>query len=342
MPVFPKENNFDLLRLFAAMQVLVFHTFGHFVIDLNNTGGKLVNYFSWYPGVLMFFTISGFLIASSLDRNSNIRKYIKNRFLRIYPALWFCFLLTLVLLFSFRIISLADLSNIQVIKWILTQISFLQFWTPDILRPWGVGTPNGSLWTIPVEIQFYIVLPIIMMVRGWKLYVRFIVLAILSLTFNYFMGQTNTHSVLYKLMGVTIMPYLWCFLTGSFIYHAWDRVKKYLEGKAIYWFIGFNAYVLITGFIPAYWPALSQVVSNLLLSFLTISIAFSYRNMNKILSGNDISYGIYIYHMLVINTFVHLGFIRELSYVFYAIMATTFISFLSWRFIESRALRFKI
>ena len=32
-----------------------------------------------------------------------------------------------------------------------------QFWTPEALRGFGCGTPNGSLWTISVIVQFYIV-----------------------------------------------------------------------------------------------------------------------------------------------------------------------------------------
>lgn len=38
-----------------------------------------------------------------------------------------------------------------------TQATFLQFWTPASLRGYGVGTPNGALWTICVLIQFYII-----------------------------------------------------------------------------------------------------------------------------------------------------------------------------------------
>ncbi|MFX5710172.1 acyltransferase family protein, partial [Acinetobacter baumannii] len=36
-------------------------------------------------------------------------------------------------------------------------------------RTWGVGAPNGSLWTIAVEIQFYILVPLLVyLIKKWK------------------------------------------------------------------------------------------------------------------------------------------------------------------------------
>lgn len=35
------------------------------------------------------------------------------------------------------------------------QATIFQFWTPDFLRGYGVGCPNGALWTISIFIQFY-------------------------------------------------------------------------------------------------------------------------------------------------------------------------------------------
>ena len=38
------------------------------------------------------------------------------------------------------------------------QSTVLQFWTPSCLRDYGCDTPNGSLWTIGVMVQYYVVL----------------------------------------------------------------------------------------------------------------------------------------------------------------------------------------
>ena len=56
-----------------------------------------------------------------------------------------------------------------------------------------------------------------------------------------------------------------------------------------------------------------QIISNILLSILTISLAYTLPKLGKILKGNDISYGMYIYHMLVINSLIALGYVGQLS-----------------------------
>ena len=79
-----RTNNFDLIRLFAALQVLVGHVFVHLKVDGYST---LLTIEGYFPGVLMFFTISGFLITYSLDRNrDNIKKYFVNGTQKIFNA----------------------------------------------------------------------------------------------------------------------------------------------------------------------------------------------------------------------------------------------------------------
>ena len=96
-PVLSRENNFDAVRLFAAMQVMVCHGINH--LQITSLSG-VVDVFSFFPGVIMFFVISGFLITSSLLRNIKRKggiQYIRNRCLRIFPALWVSFILLLLL-----------------------------------------------------------------------------------------------------------------------------------------------------------------------------------------------------------------------------------------------------
>lgn len=101
----------------------------------------------YFPGVPIFFAISGFLISASWERSNSLRKYFKNRFLRIYPALWFCFFLSVFvtsLTYEFKIFTF------DFFKWTLAQLTIGQFYNPDFFRDYGVGVVNGSLWTIPV------------------------------------------------------------------------------------------------------------------------------------------------------------------------------------------------
>lgn len=339
--IISRENNFDLIRLFAAFQVLVGHGITHLAI---NEKFIITNAFHYFPGVLMFFTISGFLIFSSFDRNNNLKKYFYNRFLRLFPALWLCFIFTLILLFVFRIISISDFFSPPILKWSLTQITFFQFWTPDILRPWGVGTPNGSLWTIPVEMQFYILLPIVILsLKKIRLIYKFIFLAICSVIFNIYLSNFTGEgeNIVVKLAGVSLFPYLYCFLAGSIMYMFWDKIRKVIEGKALYWLFIFVAFCLFTDEAPTYFPHNFQIISNLLLSILTISLAYTLPKLGKSLKGNDISYGMYIYHMPIINSLVAIGYVGNVKYLFLAIALITIFSCISWFFVERKALSLK-
>ncbi len=63
--------------------------------------------------LLFYLQLVGLLIYGSLNRNANLKQYFKNRFLRIYPALWVCITVTVVLLFVFNTINTSSLLNKQ-------------------------------------------------------------------------------------------------------------------------------------------------------------------------------------------------------------------------------------
>src|SRR5438552_3586792 len=83
----PRTNNFDVLRALAALQVLVRHAIEHLHITSLQSTGAFIDYF---PGVPIFFVVSGFLISRSWERAPSVKHYLLNRGLRIYPALWIC------------------------------------------------------------------------------------------------------------------------------------------------------------------------------------------------------------------------------------------------------------
>ena len=96
-----QPNNFDLLRLFAASQVAYLHISRNLEIQLTGLPLALKYCLEYFPGVPIFFVISGFLISISFDRNPDLRAYTINRILRIYPALWISTLVTLLALALF-------------------------------------------------------------------------------------------------------------------------------------------------------------------------------------------------------------------------------------------------
>ena len=126
-----KINNFDLLRLMAATQVIFDHYFQHLNIPISEFATRVLYLF---PGVPVFFVISGYLISASYQRNSNLGIYIKNRLLRILPGLWGCILITIV------VISITGTSflNKQTIAWLPAQMVGV-IYTPGFLSNYGFG-----------------------------------------------------------------------------------------------------------------------------------------------------------------------------------------------------------
>ncbi|MCB2097271.1 MAG: acyltransferase, partial [Parvularculaceae bacterium] len=82
-------NNFDAIRLFAAALVIFSHSY-----EVSG-GGRATEPFEIISGqisfgelaVLIFFALSGFLIAKSWAAHPQLSVFMRNRVLRIMPAL---------------------------------------------------------------------------------------------------------------------------------------------------------------------------------------------------------------------------------------------------------------
>ena len=81
------KNAFDVLRIFSAVQVMLLH-FNAFFYQYNSA----VHYryreiVKMFPGVVILFSLSGFLIAASYEKSVSTREFFQKRILRIYPPL---------------------------------------------------------------------------------------------------------------------------------------------------------------------------------------------------------------------------------------------------------------
>jgi peptidoglycan/LPS O-acetylase OafA/YrhL len=122
------KNNFDALRLVAALSVLFAHM------------GPLSGRDEWLweghgagsIGVLVFFSISGYLITASLKADPDLGRFLAKRYLRMFPGL------AVALGVCYGIIH-----------------AFGLWGFPANPHP---GHFNNSLWTIPYEVYCYLLL----------------------------------------------------------------------------------------------------------------------------------------------------------------------------------------
>lgn len=330
-------NNFDLLRIFAAIQVVIFHTSTRFDLSLGNWE-TLVNAF---PGVPIFFVTSGFLISASLERSQSLHRYGKNRLLRILPALWLCIGFTAVMALSFGY----DLLNMEGLKWFVAQLLGL-IYTPNALSAFGFGSYNGALWTIPVELQFYVVLPILYWIFAKEkgrtrnliwIAIFFFAIALANQywlsSYDFSQGEPKT----VKLLRYTFLPHFYLFMVGVLLQRFRAEEMKVINGKGAYWLIGYLAAVYLLPDNPS-----AHVVKLMLLAIVAISVAYTAPGISRgVLRGNDISYGVYIYHGLVHNLFFELSFNDSWLAAGLAILATILIGALSWVVVERPFIRRK-
>lgn len=340
-----RQNNFDLMRLFAAFQVVILHMNGHLkIVSPGNWWHGVLECIRPFPGVPIFFTISGFLIFASYDRNQSLKKYFKNRFLRIYPLIFVATIVTTILLIVF---SNGRLSLKSLGIWFFGQITLFQYYTPDALRYFGVGTPNGALWTIPVELEFYLLVPILYFLNKKIGNIALLVLAACSFAFYTFIPHSSIPVVYKKLFEVSILYYLLHFIVGVLLYLHFNKIKKYLENKGLLWlgiyivfFLLFDKYLGL--YHDLYSPNLLGVVADAILGVTVLSLAYTNPGLShKILKGNDYSYGVYVIHMIVTNVMVELLFTHNFWFLMGGIVVVFIMAFLSWSFVERPALALK-
>ncbi len=337
-----KYNNFDLLRILAATQVVIFHSVAY--LHLAKPPGY--DFFLLFPGVPMFFAMSGYLISASYERNTDLKNYIKNRIFRIYPALWFCILLTIV---TASIFGGINFLNWQTPAWLFSQLTGC-IYTPGFLKHYGIGAYNTSLWTIPVELQFYIVLPFIYYlvnrffikskgsnVPFYTVWALFLIIDIgLKAKFPHLIEDNSFGTA--KLLRYSFIPHFYLFLAGVLMQRLNASKSGLIAGKALYWFI---FYVAFSYFVPLTY-AITSAAGNLILAIFTISMAYTVPGLShKFLRGNDISYGVYIYHGLIINALVQLHYTGQWRYVALLLPIAFSIALFSWKFIEEPMLRRK-
>ena len=192
-------------------------------------------------GVPLFFFISSYLINFSVRRSKDTKDYFKKRFWRIYPELWTGIT---VEIFTILIFYKAKINWLGLGIFAVTQGTVLQFWTPGFLRGYGCGTPNGSLWTICVKVQFYIIVWLTRKLwRNWGGVRFWIASTAMLMAIGGCTGivQRCIPDILYKLYCQTIVQYLWIFWLGLFVAEYSDKLLPLLKK---YWWAGIAFFVV--------------------------------------------------------------------------------------------------
>lgn len=328
---FPRLNNLEWLRLVFALQVVTTHTASH--LDSIHLPALISN----FPGVPAFFFVSGFLIYSSY-LNAPGKQYFINRFLRLFPGL------IVVTLGSLGVVVLAlgweaFLNNVSTfLIWFLSQITLGQAYNPALFRSVGVGVINGSLWTITVEIMFYILVPILVWLE--KRFRFALIVLIVASFLIYAMGPLCLNDIVYRNKTtfdlISLTPIVWGWMFGFGII----TIKYFGEVKS---FIKFTPFLLIPMIAMALYGegVLFSATGNRLglayfICYVAVIIYVAF-GLAYIKLPFDISYGAYIWHMPIINFLL----VYQVNNFYISIALTVFVAALSWILVEKPMLKLK-
>lgn len=343
------DNNFNLIRLIAALSVLFSHSFPlasgtgstePFREQLNMTIGDMA--------VDIFFLTSGFLVTSSLLARREAISFLCARVLRIFPGLWSMLLLTVVLYGSIATsLPLAEyLGSPAVFQYLMkcgTLVTGVSHSIPGIFahNPYD-SVFNGSLWTLPFELGMYGILLItwvsISLLAEWRLKVLKVAILLFSLLSGLYLLLGYFHHGLPSIFELhdtyRLQSLFYMFFTGGTFFVLRNRISL---NAHLFW-----AFCLVLIASTQNRHAFF-VVYILTLPYLLFYIAYvpggKIREFNRL---GDYSYGVYIYAFPVEQALVSsLNGISTLALGLMSAPVTLLLAALSWHLVEKRSLEAK-
>ncbi len=345
---YSRENNLPFLRLLGAVCVLYAHSY---VLSIGRGGedplSALLTEYLHHPtglggiGVSIFFVVSGFLITKSYLNRSSLLAYLEARVLRIYPALIFVVLVSVLVaaLFFTELSFGAFLGDYKTLSYLAQNASMyafdVQYELPGVFasNPFPMMV-NGSLWTLPVELYMYLIIAVLGLVGLLKsrvLFNIFIVICIISYLISpeYFL---LTLPILQSAKHSWMALY---FVFGAFAFLNAERVPLNLKTLVI----------LSLLLIPSYYiyGPLYKVIFTAAFTYLVLLVAYHPRlRLPKTDRFGDYSYGLYLFAFPAQQSLISLyPGIGPISVAFAAFFIALAMAVISWHLIERPAIKKK-
>ena len=324
------DNNFKLIRFIAAMTVCCVHPLW-VVHGLDLPDLAPINFLVQVAGcaVCVFFAMSRFLIASSLNERPGLIRFTVARIFRLCHLLFFVSLIVAFILGP--LVTDAGIGEYygDWRLWAYVPVTTLTY--PDMTLP-GVfenlpdpSEINISIWTLRYEILGYIALALIaatgLLQRKWYGVIAGLgLLVYLTVTFGTdFRSQIPfiNHSLKLGL----------AFLYGSLLYVYREKVPVRFDGV-----VALIALAYFTNDLIVMEPIRIAAIA-----YTTVWVAFAKtRFLEPFKEAGDYSYGLFVIHWPIAQTLILV--FPALSYpelIFLIIPLALSFAFFSWHFIEA-------
>ncbi len=316
-----------ILRILLAIAVVITHSDSFFGVKL--TGGLVA--------VEVFFIISGFYMTMILEEKytgkGSYKLFLSNRFLRLYPMFWG--VLSLTVLASIICYAVSGnwlrLSPYQQYVESMTPGTLLYLVTTnlalfgqDVAMFLGLDPQTGKVffcdnfgksdpqfhtfllipqaWTLGIEVTFYLLAPLVVRKSN-----AFIIAAI--------MASLSIRMCTYLLLGYTNDPWTYrffpselaLFLLGTVsyrLYKSWQVKTFFSKRNQTTVTLAFVSLILMYQFIPWNDGYSTHLINWSIYAFATLSLPFIFhltKSSRLDRRIGELSYPVYICHMLVIS-----------------------------------------
>ncbi|KAA1152449.1 acyltransferase [Pseudoalteromonas sp. FUC4] len=293
-------NDLSVIRGLAALYVVFNHARGHLFAGGNYLSS--IKELDWFDkanlallqltslgqeAVILFFVLSGFSIAHSLNRNGSVANFIKNRFIRIYPPYFFSLLFVIFLaqVFSNWDGSVNYLSSNNITKYLLYAKSD--------------GSFTAQYWSLVYEVIFYLLAPLLLIRSRLFVFSMFFSIVFYSLSYFYGSGFITSKNIILSFFS-DIFIY---FMIGIYTYNNFSKLGKLkCKNKTYFYMICILLFmiILVMKKILAFDPKLTS----LLVAVSSIFIIVNVNNLDVKSKGliflGEISYSLYLNHFVVI------------------------------------------
>ncbi len=335
----------DALRGYAILFVVLYHAnfklFNNYIFP----GG--------FIGVDIFFVITGFLITTILleeynnNKSINILKFYERRVRRLIPAL-------LIIIFIGTILAYIVLDPTKLKHFSESVFASLGFVANIYFHYFGniYGTetalmkPLLHLWSLGVEEQFYIILPVGLLII-LKYFNRFLLL-LLALAFILSLGFTYYASIKHPMFNFWMLPSrAWEVIAGALVAFYLMKYKITINEILVNIIKCISLLTIISCIfffnIQFKHPGLITLIPIIATSCL---ILFGYQvkfgKIDKIFFNKSIiflgkiSYSLYLWHFLLFSIFRNSRFDETNVSKFLLIILSLFLSYLTFLFIEKK------
>lgn len=328
------NNNFDLLRLLFAGTVCLVHAY-----ELSGYGelAVIVSVLSSAVAVKAFFVVSGFLIFMSYERSKSTASYAFNRVRRIYPAYLVAVMACAIGLVVVSTKTVTEYYSVAWLKYVVANLAFLNFLQPTLPGVFDankLAAVNGALWTLKIEVMFYLMVPLFVWLFRKFGHLRILVAAYCtSLAYAWIFSTLaeETGAYIYSELARQLPGQISYFVAGAGLYYffpVFERYAKYFLAAAV-------AVLLAKTWVSVPLAFLEPLALATLVVFFGLFLYVG--NAGKY---GDFSYGIYILHFPIIQLLLDSDRFgsNPLGFLAAAVVLSVMAGGGMWHFIEKRFL----